>query len=205
MTREQYWQAAVGKLREHFTTLGFEVPEVHVSIGFPSTRALSATKRRIGECWQGAHSKDGKPHVFLSPVVDDPGEIAAVLVHELVHALGIKGHGKDFKKVAVAVGLVGKMPATVPGEALKATLAVMLQELGPCPHVGLDAVALAKMPKQTTRQHKAVCPKCGYVARVARKWYEAKGYPKCPDEACEGAQFIGEVDEKDVDIPDEGA
>lgn len=33
--------------------------------------------------------------------------------------------------------------------------------------------------KQTTRHIKCVCPECGYVARITRKWINA-GCPACP-------------------------
>ena len=52
----------------------------------------------------------------------------------------------------------------------------ILAELGDYPHAKLDA---SNRKKQTTRLIKTECPRCGYTARVARKWLDV-GAPICP-------------------------
>lgn len=34
--------------------------------------------------------------------------------------------------------------------------------------------------RQTCRLLKVECPTCGYIARVTRKWLDARGAPICP-------------------------
>ena len=56
-------------------------------------------------------------------MLKDPLEVAATLVHELVHILAVgveEGHRGKFTKLAKAIGLEGKMTATHAGETLKA-------------------------------------------------------------------------------------
>ena len=68
------------------------------------------------------------------------------------------------------------MTATNESEAFKQRLAPILAELGDYPHAKLDA---SNRKKQTTRLIKTECPRCGYTARVARKWLDV-GAPICP-------------------------
>lgn len=152
---------------------------LRVSVGWPSQRPLSRKKRAIGQCWPVDASKDHATEIFVSPYVDDPIEVAGVLVHEILHAaVGTKAkHGTAFKRACKAVGLDGKATATVPGEELAATLAMIIDVLGPYPHGSLDASVL---PKQSTRLLKATCanPECesqdplhgGYTVRITAKW-----------------------------------
>jgi hypothetical protein len=66
--------------------------------------------------------------------------VASILAHGLVHAaVGVEqGHGPAFGKVARAIGLDGKLTATVPGERFVAAVAPILAEVGPVPHAPLD-------------------------------------------------------------------
>jgi len=181
-TRESWLQHFVEALRPWFRErANVELPEkVNVSVGWPSARALSGKNRRIGECWL----PPGKtPHIFISPLMDDEIEILGVLVHELIHAMGIGGHKLDFKKIAVAVGLEGKMTATEISDVLEKHLRALLDEeaIGEMPHEKIHAEG-RPIKKQTTRLLKVSCidPDCGYIARVTRKWIEELGPPICP-------------------------
>ena len=112
-----------------------------------------------------------------------PAQIAAILAHELVHAaVGIPaGHGKAFKRIAVGLGLVGRMTATTPGDAFLAAVAPILVAAGPLPHARLNTGSETTRPrKQATRLLKCECGTCGYTVRTARKWLETAGAPLCP-------------------------
>lgn len=86
-TREQWLQSAISDLRPDIKHAGLILPRiVHVSIGFPSTRALVSSRRRIGECWQGEASRDGNPHIYISPVIESATEVLGALIHELIRA-----------------------------------------------------------------------------------------------------------------------
>jgi len=180
MTREEWLNKMTDALRPLFLEAGGEIPEnVRSTCGWPSQGAKAKKKLRVGECW-GAESSDDKHfEIFLSPLLDDGNKVAGVLIHELCHAtLGIDvGHKAPFRKLAMALGLEGSMPATTVGEDLQATLAVLVEEVGPYPHAKL---VLKGKKTQTTRMHKIVCPDpaCGYMVRTSQKWIDL-GTPVC--------------------------
>jgi hypothetical protein len=165
-----------------FTEKDFTVPAVRVSCGFPSGRALSRKKQAIGECWGKEITVDGVPQIFCSPVLKDPVEVLAVLIHEVVHAVvgAAAKHGSKFRKCALAVGLEGKMTATHAGENLNQDFRVtFIPALGLYPHAGLKP-KMRPDKKQTTRMVKCECEKCGYAVRTSRKWLDEAGAVLCP-------------------------
>jgi hypothetical protein len=105
-------------------------------------------------------------------------QVAAVLAHELCHAADNcrNGHKAAFRKIALRIGLQGKMTATEAGPELAERLNALCKEIGPYPHASLDR---SKQPKQGTRMLKLECPECGYTARTTAKWL-ATGVPTCP-------------------------
>lgn len=187
-TREAWLRAAVAELSVIFQREGFDVPDVHVSIGWPH----GGRSNTIGQCFPGAASADQIGHVFISPILSDPIRILDVLTHELVHAInhaaGDTGHGKCFKVIAVKVGLTGKMTETVAGEALKAELAQVAETLGAFPHAALSPVANKK-----SRSGRSVKLQCvageDYQVSISKARLAAYGAPKCPccDETMEEA------------------
>src|SRR5690606_7282 len=189
MTRELWLTQAVAELTTLFEAEGFEVPAVRVSIGWPH----GGRKTTIGQCFPGTLAADGVGQVFISPVLDDPVRILDVLLHELVHAInhaeGKSGHGKDFKTIAVKMGLTGKMTATVASEELTATLTTIAKGLGDFPHASLGpAPAAAK--SRSGKTIKLACPAGeDFVVSISKSRLEMYGTPKCPchDEAMEVA------------------
>ena len=111
--------------------------------------------------------------------LDNEMEVAHTLAHELVHAcVGVEaGHGPAFRKVALAVGLEGKMTDTTAGELFKRYAQPILDRLGPYPHKKLN---YSNIKKQNTRMIKATCGECGYAVRLTRKWLDVGGAPICP-------------------------
>lgn len=176
-TREAWLLEATTILRDGlFKRHGHAVPTVKVSVGFPGG---GSARKRIGEHWHPNATTDKVGQVFINPTIEDAGRALDVLTHELVHAVvPDAGHKKPFKRIAVAIGLEGKMTATHAGEKLAAKLKKLSDQLGPYPH---GAINLGMRKKQTTRLIKVECP-CGYTARVTRKWIEALGAPLCPCE-----------------------
>lgn len=171
VNRETWLLKSLVPLTVLFTQKGYGVPEVRVSIGFPSRSALGKRTQRIGECWSPTAASDGVHHILLSPVLVDsanPTRILDVLVHEMVHAVvGLDAkHGQVFKKCATDVGLTGKMTATVATPALTASLQTVIDNIGTCPGGGLNPHALER-EKQTTRMRKYQCPECEQIIRAA--------------------------------------
>jgi len=182
MTREQWLLQMVERMRSVFEQAGYPLPpHIRVSCGWPTQRALAPTgkNRSTGQCFSTACSSDGAHEVFVSPALDDPQRVAEVLVHELCHAVDNcrHGHGPEFRAMATAVGLEGKMTATVAGPQLRERLNALHSQMPEYPHRTLDMRVDGK--KQGTRLLKIVCPACGYTARTTRQWIE-RGLPTCP-------------------------
>lgn len=184
MNREEWLQGAVQKLRPIFLGHGYTIPELRVSVGWPSSGGLATKKRTIGQCWFGAAAADGKPQLFISPLlgadVATAGGVLATLVHEVVHvAAGPDAkHGPKFVKVMKKLGLEGKPTATVAGADLIVRMTAILEELGPFDHSPI--VPVKENKPQTTRMKKCECETCGYVARTVKKWLDSVGPPLCP-------------------------
>lgn len=179
-TREQYLTAAVKLITPLLTRAGADVPPIRVSVGWPGGRRARASV--IGQCWAPTSAADGVQQVYISPTLADPVDVLAVLAHELCHAADRceHGHRGPFGRYARAIGLEGPLPATVPGEQLRATLADISRQLGAYPHAALRTAAASAHPKQTTRMIKMTCPMCGYVARTSRRWLDSAGPVICP-------------------------
>jgi hypothetical protein len=187
LTRESWLVAAADAVRPWFDDAGSPLTApIRVTIGFPSRAALSLKRRRIGECWSVDASSDGTAEICVSPLLDDPLEVVAVLVHEMGHAaLGMKvGHRKPFARLMEKLSLEGPATGTVAGDEFRERAAPVLEALGPLPHARLNILgALSKRKPDTCRQLKVCCPACGYIARVSQKWLSDAGPPMCPTDA----------------------
>jgi hypothetical protein len=177
--RELWLTGAIDNhLSELFKQLGFKLPKVKVSVGFPSGRG---SKKAIGQHWTPEASDDKVGSIFISPTIDDSLEVLGVLVHELVHAsVGNKaGHGPKFKRVAIELGLTGEMRSTEVGPVLMPKLKDVIRGLGKYPHAKLN-LKMSPVKKQTTRMIKLECLDCGYICRASRSVILEKGPTLCP-------------------------
>jgi len=201
MSREDWLIALAGEIRPWFEREGYDLSRFRIAIGFPGTGKRG---NRIGECWDGACSADGTFEILIRPDQDDPVTVAGVLIHELIHvAVGLAvGHKGAFAKLARRLGLVGPMTATTVGDELRCDLVPMLATLGPLPHARLSLGNSSGPKKQTARLLKAVCPECGYVVRVARKWVVEIGAPHCPKHGTMDVDLgdADDIDDAQIDI-----
>ena len=187
-TREAWLNAFVMYSREHFARVGAPLPEkIRVSVGFTSTGSRS---KRIGECWHDAASADGYFEIFLKPTIETEVRMADILTHELCHAAaGIEaGHGPGFKRVANALGLVGRMTSTTASPDWYSWALPILSELGEMPYGVLSegqGKSTAK-PKQKTNLLKVECTACGWLARVTAKHIAPHDHLHCPVPDCVG-------------------
>ena len=188
MTREEWLQSAVELLKPVFKEkTGLSLPRVRVSVGWPSRGGTGAGSRVIGQCWNTCAAADGVPQIFISPVLGDSIKVLETLVHELVHALDDceSGHRGAFRRIALNVGLEGKMTATHAGGPLWSDLVLIRGYLGSYPHSPLSVSAATKT--QTTRMLKIQCMEWheddpdldGYSVRTTAKWLD-RGFPLCP-------------------------
>ena len=202
-TREEWLEAAVALSKPIFEAVGYKVPKVRVTCGWPSRGGTSAKKRTIGQCWDVSASSDGIHQIFISPwlmeVADDYG-VLPTLIHEVAHAVvGIENkHNKVFGKCARAIGLEGKLTSTFAGEALIATFKQHAKKLGAYPHAKLDP-RLSPVKKQSTRMIKMECGDCGYVCRTSQKWLDEAGAAHCPQHGEMSVDNSGRKGEGDGD------
>lgn len=147
-TREEWLHAGATLLAPRLEEHGNLPNKLSIITSWPY-----GTKKAIGQAFPTSYTKDETFYICISPVLgEDPGEMLAVLLHELIHALvGCdKNHGKHFKKVALKMGLEGKMKATVPGIKLKEELTGMAMKLGVYPHS--EMVTPPAKPKKKARK-----------------------------------------------------
>ncbi len=192
-TREEYLVAAIEYFRPLFEAKAeAEVPsKILVSVGY----AKKARPNAIGWCYNSKASDEvdgeGVNHLFISPELSDATKVLEVLVHELCHAADNceSGHAGNFRVLARAMGLEGKLTATFAGEDLREEIKVLAEELGDYPHAGLKGSGPSGGgAKQTTRMLKVVCahdPE--YKLRTTKKMLTEYGYPSCP---CHGIEMV---------------
>ena len=81
--RESWLQSAVNKLQPRFRDIGYQLPEVQVSVGWTS----KGSGRIDGQCWSRACSSLNVNQIFIAPTLSGPVDVLDCLVHELVHAI----------------------------------------------------------------------------------------------------------------------
>ena len=184
-TRESWLLAAVEALRPLFLKKKHVIPKTcMVSCGFASTGTRS---HHIGQCWSTDSSTNDINQIFISPTLEDPIDVLDTLVHELVHAVDDceHKHGKEFKKIALDVGLKGPMRSASAGPELKAQLEVISQALGPYPHGKLKVTHRIRINRSRPR---AKCPICSYQVPMLKRFLEY-GAPICPQDRLEMEQI----------------
>jgi len=179
MNREQWLAEMAKKMAPVFEAAGKPLPaNIRYSCGFTSKKSA------IGQCWYPEGSADGHAEIFIVPGKDDPIEVAGILLHELVHAaLGSgHGHGKEFKKLALAVGLQGPMKSAHPTDETRIALKWLADEVGSYPHARLVAGGLIPIKERSKDPLINLrCPCCGYFAK-AKPSDMGRGRLRCPED-----------------------
>ena len=178
VNREEWLTQAVQALHTVFEgNTGRTLPDVAVSVGWPTSGGLAAKRRGVGQCFP----TEDTTSVFISPLLDDPFDILVTLTHELVHAVvgSEAGHKGAFIDLAREVGLANPWTASRADENLEVWLLRILDDLPEYPHVMLEVPEKAGK-KQTTRMRKMEAKECGCVARTTKKYLALEGTFKCP-------------------------
>jgi hypothetical protein len=173
--RESWLQKGILELTSLFQAKGYIVPACLVSCGFAS----SGTKlNHIGQCWSRKSSSAEINQIFISPVLSDPVEVLDTLLHELIHAVDDceHKHGKEFKKMALRLGMKGPMRSAGAGPELRAVLETISLKLGPYPHSQLK---VSRFTRTNHPRPSAKCPECKYQVPMFKKFLEY-GPPLCP-------------------------
>ena len=181
MNREAWLEKGVEQLNDRvFSPCGKSADDVRVSVGFPAgarphTREDGSISGAIGQCWDNSVSAGGFNEIFISPVVEDSVHALDILAHEMVHAIvGTNaGHKGPFKRLAVEIGLTGKMTATKPGPELTKTLESIVADIGEYVHKKVTPEAKAK--KKGSRLVKVECTDCDNIARQALSTFDKYG------------------------------
>jgi hypothetical protein len=178
-TREEWLLRLADALRPSFQSVAHPLPDqLRVTCGWPSQAALARIHRSIGECWPPAAGADRTVEIFISPCLGSAIEASETLVHELIHAVGVKGHRKSFSTIARTVGLMKPWRATTATPELRERLNALISQIGPYPHATLDR-SMMPYKKDGTRTQKLVCPNDGYTVRTTERWISV-GMPTCP-------------------------
>ena len=177
--REAWLQKIIDLWRPYFLRLGYDLPtRIWISPGRPPS------SRWTGACYLGAASDDGNPHIFIHPVLSDSTRVAGVVVHQLCHvALGNRSHGPPFRRLATAVGLVGKMTETIEGPQFFAIMPATIDRIGPYPHPALRQLRRLDRKLARTRLVRVRCAACGYLVRTTQRWLMV-AIPICPNPDC---------------------
>ena len=188
LTREdwlrQVAEALVADHPDQFDKLDLDT--VRIGVGF--TKGGARSTKVLGQAFIKEASTDETCEIILSVMRGGTLEIASTLAHEVCHARdfvdGKRGHGPSFGKLARAIGLEGRLTATVPGEQFEKWLQPVVERLGEFPHAPLKPGG-GGPKKQTTRMIKVECAGCGFTFRTSAKWLtESSGRFQCPDAAC---------------------
>lgn len=170
LTREAWLELLVAALRPLIEPFERPFRPVAVSVGWPSSGGLSKKARKVGQCWVPT-TTDATANIYISPLLSDPVQVAAVLLHELIHSILPQevDHKGDFKTIHRAVGFVEKATGSTPGEELGVKLSTLLASLPPMPHYEVQLVEREKAP-HVNRQLKLTCPlHPSYIVRASRK------------------------------------
>ena len=89
--------------------------------------------------------------------------------------------GKEFKKIAIKLGMVGPMRSAGAGPVLKEKLKELASRLGPYPHASLSVPkkVAARLPRP-----RAKCQKCGFTVPMLKDFLQY-GPPICPKDRIE--------------------
>jgi len=190
ITREEWLNRLANHMKKSLfkKEANVDVPaDIAISCGFTSSGGRGAA---IGECWYKEASEAKRPEIFIKPNQAEPMRVAGILAHEMIHAtLGSGfGHGKEFKKIALAIGLEGKMTATTEGEKFKSILTKILKRMPPYPHKSLNAGGQGS-PKKKQPWKASVnlrCPVDDYYIKTTLECFNM-ARPACP---CCGGKML---------------
>lgn len=134
----------------------------------------------ISESWKDEEASTYV--VYIRPDRDNAEAVAAALALQMCQIAvdGDDEHGLLFRHVAISIGLKGRKQECQPGRLFNELVKPILKKIGPLPSPDIGLSKNSKSGGQTSRMKKVSCQKCGYVARVSRKWLDDLGPPHCP-------------------------
>lgn len=182
MTREEWLLVAYGKLSPLFESHGTLPAKVAILTSWAPKRS----KREVlGACYPKSWTENEMTYITITPEVgkEDKVQILGILMHEMIHALGIKGHRKDFGKVAKPLGLLAPWTTLQMSEELTSRFDILAKELPEYPHQKMTPPPKEKNdnPKTNGGALKFQSPENPkYTVFIYKKWLEEFGPPICP-------------------------
>lgn len=176
--REIWLNLMTNKLELHFKNAGYDLTEIRNSIKI-STSVLPSKVN--GRYYPSTNNNENIHEIFISREVACSIDVTGILIHELIHAYqfhieGETNHGKNFRKIAIAVGLTGQMTATIPSAELIKSIKKMVKSIKydyPQPDVKIQP------KKQTTRNKKVECSNCGFGFRMSKSMISKINHNYC--------------------------
>jgi predicted SprT family Zn-dependent metalloprotease len=159
ITREEWLNTALNRIEPLFGDIKFP-DNIRVSCGFCSIakpkKIVGIKIHVLGVCCPSEFSNGGFTEIFIDPIVDDSSRVLDILVHEVIHAIlgSGKGHGKEFKQLALSVGLEGKMTSTTASPELKEKLDKIVEEIGEYPHKAYELKEKDGEPEEKEKKEK---------------------------------------------------
>jgi hypothetical protein len=178
VNREHWLTDLAGRSERFFVNI--KLPAYKLTCGWPLGGALSRKRQVLGQCFDSKVSVGEVHELFITPLLDDPLQVAGVVLHEMTHvAAGVDaGHKGRFIRIAQHIGLTkGKPISALPGERLNEYLTKLVDQLGPYPHKAVKPVPKEK--QKNTKDVPLICPDCECRVRMTLKWMTASGVPTC--------------------------
>ena len=137
-TREDWLLVAMEQLLPLVEKHGKIPDAMHIICSWPPR----SIRKIIGVCYGTEWTSDGSVYITVSPVLNNPRHVLHTILHELVHAVGVKSHGKKFQAICAKVGLLNEAPTVSLADAVRSPelellFTEMIQELGDYPHVAM--------------------------------------------------------------------
>ena len=139
-SKETYIKAAFEKIIPLFRESGLPIDEIdeRLQIKFADIRPKWA-----GSCqsWTSGYYPQEEHEILICNTIDNGFDAIDVLIHEVCHAIQfhlygdeVRPHGKEFKVIAEAVGLTGKMTCASANHDLGIKIKKWEKEIGIFPH-----------------------------------------------------------------------
>lgn len=184
-------------IRREVKPLGYTIPYVRLSVGFPlGLRGPKAPlqqgqqqKSIASQCFEPGSTEDGIAQIFINPLYDNSEAVLTHLTHELAHVTSqdpshvIAGPYDQLRK---KWGLVGRATAPVKNQWLDGVFQNVLVAIGPYEDVHAKViVSPTGGKKQATFMKRVFCRCCGDLERRTKTHIEklkeaiALGAPSC--------------------------
>ena len=187
-TREEWLTTAYERLIPTVEKHGKVPDTVHTICSWPS----GSIRKIVGECYKPEWTGDGSIYITISPMLRDPRQVLHTMLHEMVHAIGQKGHGKKFQAVCHRIGLItesshSSLEPTDRSPELELRFTEIIQELGDYPHVQLKPPAKKTSEKGGEEKKKPYIKLFDPVVPEYWIYMPIKVYEKYGAPACQGA------------------